>query len=85
MTVILKAGKNGADCASYCLISLLSVDAKILTTTLAHGLQTVLLSIIHSAQSGFMKGHQVFLGNWSYLERIIGLKSLQCEPDIFIS
>lgn len=47
------------DCVGYSPISLPNVDAKFLTPTLAHRLQTALLTIVYFVQLGFMKNNQI--------------------------
>lgn len=54
--VIPKAGKDPQLCPSYRPISLLNLDAKILTKILAKRLNEVILTLIHEDQSGFMPG-----------------------------
>lgn len=54
ISLILK--KNG----SYRPLSFLNVDSKILTKILAHRLENVLLSIISSDQTEFIKNRQLF-------------------------
>lgn len=54
--VIPKPGKDPDLCSSYRPISLLNVDAKILAKVLATRLNTVILSLIHGDQTGFMPG-----------------------------
>lgn len=56
VVVIPKPGKDPELCLSYRPISLLNVDAKILTKILANGLNKVILSLIHGDQPGFMLG-----------------------------
>ena len=56
IVVIPKPGKDPELCSSYRPISLLNVDAKILTKILANRLNTVILTLIHGDQTGFMPG-----------------------------
>lgn len=56
IVVVPKPGKDPELCSSYRPISLLNVDAKILTKILANRLKTVILSLIHGDQTGFMMG-----------------------------
>lgn len=56
IVLIPKPGKDPKLPESYCPISLLQVDVKILAKILATHLNTVILSRIHEDQSGFMPG-----------------------------
>lgn len=55
IVVILKPGKVPSLPESYCLISLLNIDCKILTSILAFRLNKILGSYIHMDQSVFLK------------------------------
>lgn len=54
--VVLKPVKDPEVCALYRPISLLNVDAKILTKVLALRLNKVILTLIHEDQTRFMPG-----------------------------
>lgn len=54
--VIPKSNKDPELCASYRPISLLNVDAKIITKILANLLNSVILSLVQGDQMGFMPG-----------------------------
>lgn len=56
IVVVPKPGKDLEYCASYHTISLLNVDAKLLTKILARGLNMVITALVHMDQSGFMLG-----------------------------
>lgn len=56
IVVIPKPNKDPDLCASYRPISLLNVDAKIVTKILANRLNLVILSLVHGDQTGFMPG-----------------------------
>lgn len=56
IVVIAKPDKDPTSCASYRPISLLIVDAKITTKILSNRLNSVILSVIHGDQTGFMPG-----------------------------
>lgn len=60
IVVTPKPGKDRLQCGSYCLISLLNNDAKILAKILALRLQMVILSLIPPDRSGFMLGRSTF-------------------------
>jgi len=55
ISLILKKTKGPFDCASYCPISLLNVDYKILAKLLAKRLESVLPSVVSSDLTGFIK------------------------------
>lgn len=54
ISLILKKDKDPLDCGAYRPISLLNVDVKILSKVLAKRLETVLGSIVHTDQTGFV-------------------------------
>lgn len=56
IVIIPKTGKDPELCSFYRPISLLNVDAKILTKILANRLNAVILSLVHGDQTGFMPG-----------------------------
>lgn len=56
ITLILKPNKDPTLPSSYRPISLLNVDLKIITKTLAHRLDNIIPSLIHPDQTGFVKG-----------------------------
>lgn len=56
IVVIHKAGKPPDQCGSYRPISLINLDAKILTKILASRLGSIILSLVGEDQSGFMPG-----------------------------
>lgn len=56
IVLVPKPAKNTEICASYLPISLLNVDAKIFTKILANRLNSVILSLVHEDQSGFLPG-----------------------------
>lgn len=51
---IHKQGKDPQQCSSYRPIALLNVNAKILTSVLAHTLQNIILQYVHLDQTGFI-------------------------------
>lgn len=55
ITLILKEGKDPADCGSYRPFSLLNVDAKIIAKVLARRLESIMPLIISEDQTGFIK------------------------------
>lgn len=56
IVVIPKPRKDPELCESYWPISLLNVDAKIITKILANRLNSVILCLVHGDQTGFMPG-----------------------------
>lgn len=56
IVVIPKPNKDPELCASYRQISLLNVDAKIITKILANRLNLVILSLVHGDQMGLKPG-----------------------------
>lgn len=56
IVVIPKPRKDPELCESYRPISLLNVDAKIVTKILANRLNSVILSLVHGDQTGFLPG-----------------------------
>lgn len=59
----LKPGKNTDLYTSYCPISLLHVDIKLLTKILANGLNVVITALAHPDQSRFMPGRGIDADN----------------------
>ena len=55
-----KKGKDRLDIANWRPITLLNVDYKLLTKTLADRLKIVLPSVIHRDQNGFVPGGSIF-------------------------
>lgn len=75
IVVLPKLGKDPELCSSYRPISLLNVDAKILTKVLANRLNAVILSLIHGDQTGFMlgKGTDIYLRRlFTVIDRVAG-------------
>uniref|UniRef100_A0AAQ6AKY8 Reverse transcriptase domain-containing protein n=1 Tax=Amphiprion ocellaris TaxID=80972 RepID=A0AAQ6AKY8_AMPOC len=56
ISLVLKKDKPPEECSSYRPISVLNIDLKILAKTLASRLETILPSIIHNDQTGFIRG-----------------------------
>lgn len=56
ITLIHKKDKDATQCMSYRQISLLPVDLKIISKLLASRLEKILPNLIHSDQTGFVKG-----------------------------
>lgn len=60
ISLLLKPNKDPRECSSYRPISLLNVDFKILSKTLALRFEQCLPSLISSDQTGFVKGRHGF-------------------------
>lgn len=56
IVLIPKPGKDSQECASFRPISLLNVDAKSLAKILANRLSSVISTLVHVDQTGFMPG-----------------------------
>lgn len=70
ISVLLKKGKDPLKCESFRPVSLLCCDYKILTKVLASRLESVMHTVIHPNQTGFIKGRQLF-GNIRRLFNIL--------------
>ena len=60
VTLLEKKGKDRLDIANWRPITLLNVDYKLLTKCLGERLKTVLPSLIHPNQNGFVPGGSIF-------------------------
>ena len=60
ITLVEKRGKDKRQIKNWRPISLINVDAKIASTTLAKRLENVLPEIIHFDHSAFVKGRTIF-------------------------
>ncbi len=56
ISLIFKKDKDPSECKSYLPISLIQVDVKILSKTLANRLSKVMTDLIHVDQVGFIRG-----------------------------
>uniref|UniRef100_A0A672KXY9 Reverse transcriptase domain-containing protein n=1 Tax=Sinocyclocheilus grahami TaxID=75366 RepID=A0A672KXY9_SINGR len=56
ISLIPKPNKDPTQCPNYCPISLIHVDLKIISKTLAGRLESVMSTLIHPDQMGFIKG-----------------------------
>lgn len=56
ISVIPKVNKDPTDCASYRPIALLNTDCKLLTSILAKRVESVITTLIHPDQTGFIVG-----------------------------
>jgi hypothetical protein len=83
-SVFLKKDKNPLDCGSYCPISLLCCDYKILTKVLSCRLKTVMLNIINSDQTRFFSGRQYFYHTRRIFKVLHSAHSTR-QPEVVIS
>ena len=60
ISLLLKKGKDPLKYESYRPVSLLCCDYKILTKVLASRLESVIHTVVHPDQTGFIKGRQLF-------------------------
>ena len=60
VTLLEKKGKDRLELANWRPITLLNIDYKLLTKTLGHRLKSVLPSLIHTDQNGFVPGGNIF-------------------------
>ena len=56
ISLLLKSNKDPTSPSSYCPLSLINTDMKIISKALASQIETVTPSLIHLDQTGFMKG-----------------------------
>lgn len=70
ISVLLKKGKDPLKCESFRPVSLLGCDYKILTKVLASRLESVMHTVIHPDQTGFITGRQLF-GNLRRLFNVL--------------
>lgn len=84
ISLILKPNKDPLDCGSYRPISLLNVDVKILAKILAIRLESIVQSVIHIDQTGFIKNRQGFF-NLRRLMNIIYTSSDSSIPEVLVS
>ena len=69
-TLVEKRGKDKRLIKNWRPISLINVDAKIASKTLAKRLENVLPEIIHFDQSAFVKGRTIYAScSFTYYER----------------
>lgn len=77
ISLISKKDKNPIKCGSYRPISLLNVDNKILSKTIAQRLETVMPKIISEDQTGFIKNQQLS----SNIRRLLNILYNPNPPD----
>ena len=59
VTLVIKPGKSGLDCNSFCPITLLSVFLKLFSLTLAARMQKAIKDFINSGQKAYIKGRYI--------------------------
>ena len=84
ISVLPKKGKDPRKCESYRPISLLTCDYKILTKILALRLESVLPTVVHPDQTGFVKGRQLY-HNLRRLFNIVYSEHSSQLPEVVIS
>lgn len=75
--LLSKKGKDPQEPGSYCPISLLNLDIKILSKIIASRLATIIPSLMHPAQSGFVKGRTATL---NIRKVMMVLEHAKCNP-----
>ncbi len=83
ITLLLKPNKDPTSTSSYRPLSFTNTDTKIISKTLAWRIETVILHIIHSDQTGFIKGRQ-FSNNVRRLVNLIHHSSHTNTPTAVI-
>lgn len=84
ISVLLKKHKDPRQCGSYRPISLLNVDYKILSKTLALRLERVMSSIVHPDQTGFITNRQSFF-NVRRMLNILHSDHSTVTPEVIVS
>ena len=84
VTLLEKKGKDRLDIANWRPITLLNTDYKLLTKTLAGRLKSVLPSLVHPNQNGFVPGGNIFFSSHTIRDIIFYCKKkiliLYCWP-----
>ena len=83
ITLLEKRGKDPSKIKNWRPVSLLNVDYKILTKTLARRMANVLPQIIHNDQSGFLKGRYIGEGV-RFIEDLIESYYTDNKPGIIL-
>ena len=83
ITLLEKRGKDPSKIKNWRPVSLLNVDYKILTKTLARRMANVLPQIIHNDQSGFLKGRYIGEGV-RFIEDLIESYDTDNKPGIIL-
>lgn len=84
ISLLLKPNKDATGPSSCRPISLINADLKIITKTLSPHLEKIIPSIIHSDQTGFVKGRHSS-NNTRRLFNLLEYSSLQQQPTIIVS
>ena len=84
ISLLHKKGKDPNLCSSYRAISLLNADVKLYAKVITKRLETVLLTLVHSNQSGFVK-NRFASDNIRRLLHIIHLSSNMISPCAILS
>ena len=84
ISLLLKKDKDPKLSSSYIPLSLINVDGKVLAKALTHRLENILPTIVSEAQTGFIKGRQLFY-NVRTLLNIVHSKTTTTAPELVIS
>uniref|UniRef100_A0A8C7R9H5 Reverse transcriptase domain-containing protein n=1 Tax=Oncorhynchus mykiss TaxID=8022 RepID=A0A8C7R9H5_ONCMY len=83
ISLLLKKNKDPLECGSYCPISLLNCDYKILAKLLAIRMEGLLHQVIHSDQTGFVRNRHLFF-NIRRLMNILYSPASE-DPEVVVS
>jgi len=79
MTLVEKKGNDKRMIKNWCPISLINLDAKIISKVLAKRLEKVLRTIIHYKQNAFVKGWSIFVAVRTMMIWLITQNGIVCR------